>query len=805
VGVYSRRIFNLTQDPGAESILSIGSLSDFIDNDHDGNVDENAPEVINTVSDAPGAINVYFNKAAFDSYASSESNKANYRVNLEQRLIKRINEATATIDIAIYEINLQDIVSALVNRASNGIDVRVIADAKSDSDPAHAERYTTMRLHLEKLARGLDNQIGTSDDVHLFSDSAIFAVEDSAKRIEFGLPESPNDIPEVELIISKKPHTGRMLVDGEQKSDGSYLSPSNQQHNKFAIIDSKWVWTGSWNWTITGLYGTESNKDAGILGGNQQHSVEIHSSELAAIYTDEFNEMWGSTSLAPDPGNSDFHNRKRDNTAHEVWVNNKKIEVYFSAGDNALGKLRNYVANEANHSAYFEIFAWSDQNLVNELKYLWEGSYVDIVGTLTGFDVKGIFDSSFWNSWWSASVEMTGRVSTRVSEKNPNIRWANPAPVYKSNEDRKLHAKTMIIDVNTSSDPTVIIGSTNWSDNGNDINDENMLFIHDADIANQFYQEFNARLYSASRVAPVDVKEETPATDTISIASFNIQFLGNSTRRDDAALAAILKDYDIVVVQELVSPPYAGNFPDGTPLKPDAESAEFFDEMIALGFQYSLSEEDTGTGDTIHKNGSATEWWVAFFKPEVVEIATDLPSGFLAEDRSNHDDYERVPYAFPFRTINGNMDFVLISVHLKPGSSSSDKARRQQELSAISYWIDANNQFEKDLIVLGDMNLYNQTEVTNVLPPNYISLNQQCVATNTNINSPQPYDHVMYHPSLTSEVINELEVIYLLDVMRSFWTGDNYPGEPYDHNAFRAYYSDHHPIVFQMTAQKDDD
>jgi hypothetical protein len=42
---------------------------------------------------------------------------------------------------------------------------------------------------------------------------------------------------------------------------------------------------------------------------------------------------------------------------------------------------------------------------------------------------------------------------------------------------------------------------------------------------------------------------------------------------------------------------------------------------------------------------------------------------------------------------------------LKPGSSSSNKARRQQELSAISDWIDANNPIEKDLIVLGDMNL----------------------------------------------------------------------------------------------------
>jgi phosphatidylserine/phosphatidylglycerophosphate/cardiolipin synthase-like enzyme len=39
--------------------------------------------------------------------------------------------------------------------------------------------------------------------------------------------------------------------------------------------------------------------------------------------------------------------------------------------------------------------------------------------------------------------------------------------VYQDAKTRKLHSKTMIIDVNTTNDPTVIVGSTNWSENGN--------------------------------------------------------------------------------------------------------------------------------------------------------------------------------------------------------------------------------------------------------------------------------------------------------------------------------------------------
>lgn len=176
----------------------------------------------------------------------------------------------------------------------------------------------------------------------------------------------------------------------------------------------------------------------------------------------------------------------------------------------------------------------------------------------------------------------------------------------------------------------------------------------------------NTSFYSSNEVATLTA----PTTDNtpISIASFNIQFLGNSTRRDNFALASVVSPYDVVVVQELVSPPYSGSYPDGSPFKPDPQSAAFSDDMAALGYQYLMSAEDTGSGDKIHRNGSSTEWWVAFYRPGIVTPAEDLPHGFLAGDRSNHDDYERVPYAFGFRTTSGTLDFVLVSVHLKPGS-----------------------------------------------------------------------------------------------------------------------------------------
>jgi len=299
-------------------------------------------------------------------------------------------------------------------------------------------------------------------------------------------------------------------------------------------------------------------------------------------------------------------------------------------------------------------------------------------------------------------------------------------------------------------------------------------------------------------------------TDHLTICSFNIQFLGHFKKKENQSLASILKVYDIIVIQELVAPPIAGAYPDGETYTADPESAEFFGAMEELGFSYKLSEEDTGTSDEIHKSSSATEWWVAFYKPNSIKYVSDIPSGFLAEDRSNHDDYERVPYAFAFRTPNKKVDFVLISVHLQPGSSSADKARRQHELAAIADWIASNSDEEKDFIILGDMNIEGTAELAVATPAGYLSLNDECRPTNTNPNSPKPYDHVMYNTAFTTEIDSEfdIEVINLIEAMEDSWTSteEEYPGDPYNHDQFRQYHSDHHPVVFKIEVpDKDDD
>jgi hypothetical protein len=88
-----------------------------------------------------------------------------------------------------------------------------------------------------------------------------------------------------------------------------------------------------------------------------------------------------------------------------------------------------------------------------------------------------------------------------------------------------------------------------------------------------------------------------------------------------------------------------------------------------------------------------------------------------------------------------------------------------------------------------------------------VSLNGTCEGTNTNVNGPKPYDHVMFRTQFTeAEIPEEMVIVNLIESMRGAWTGPGrYPGDPYRHDAFRAKYSDHHPVVFTVVVDGEDD
>jgi hypothetical protein len=67
----------------------------------------------------------------------------------------------------------------------------------------------------------------------------------------------------------------------------------------------------------------------------------------------------------------------------------------------------------------------------------------------------------------------------------------------------------------------------------------------------------------------------------------------------------------------------------------------------------------------------------------------------------------------------------------------------------------------------------------------------------------------MYNVKHTTEIDTDydLTVIDLVTTMEPLWlhADVNYPGNPYDHNLFKQYYSDHNPVVFKIKIPNEDD
>ena len=298
--------------------------------------------------------------------------------------------------------------------------------------------------------------------------------------------------------------------------------------------------------------------------------------------------------------------------------------------------------------------------------------------------------------------------------------------------------------------------------------------------------------------------------DTINICSFNIQFLGHFKARDNQTLSELLKPYDIVVIQEMVAPPISGVFPSNKQkYKADVESKAFADAMQEQGFSYWMSTEDTGPTKN-HVNSSASEWWITFYRNDVIVPDSSRFFGFIDTTLAGSSKFERVPFCMPFKSIDGKSTFSLISLHLKPGNGLDARARRASELKTLFEWGPLQTGINKDFIYLGDCNIYKKEEFVKYESVGIFSLNNKCFSTNTKLyedpKKGKPYDHVFYTKSTKGEIIvKSFKVVDLMAKIKELNDENVFPYEPYEHNLFRTKFSDHVPVSFSYILGKDND
>jgi phosphatidylserine/phosphatidylglycerophosphate/cardiolipin synthase-like enzyme len=246
-------------------------------------------------------------------------------------------------------------------------------------------------------------------------------------------------------------------------------SPSSSSygimHNKFVIFDAEssdpnqpFVWTGSTNWTTSQIDGPDRN-----------NAIVIQDQALALAYKMEFDEMWGSSSMIPNAVNSKFGPYKADNTPHHFVVGNKVIDCYFSPSDDTNGKIIDAINS-----------AETDLEIATML--------------ITRTDVKnallGKYNAGLTNI--NLLVDSQNPTGNQISAIQAGLPQGHAMVFTLSGI---MHHKFLVADnFNSNSDPLVLTGSHNWSNSAETKNDENTLIVHDANIANQYFQAF-ADLY----------------------------------------------------------------------------------------------------------------------------------------------------------------------------------------------------------------------------------------------------------------------------------------------------------------------
>jgi len=237
--------------------------------------------------------------------------------------------------------------------------------------------------------------------------------------------------------------------------DNMGLCPNDAQysmHNKMSIVDGQKVWTGSTNNTYSGCW------------WNNNASIVIDCPELAQAYEAEFHEMWGT--VMPNHNDARFHTCKSGSTPtpDTVDCNGVAVEYYFSPPSCIEDRIVAAI-DEAEENLYFCVYVITSDDIRNAL----------IDAHNRGVWVEGVVDSF--------CLQCTGH-------EYYNLVAAGVPVCYTAYDWGYMHHKFLVVDHNTTGDPKVLLGSNNWTMAGDVQNDENLLAVHDQNVAALYYNEF---------------------------------------------------------------------------------------------------------------------------------------------------------------------------------------------------------------------------------------------------------------------------------------------------------------------------
>lgn len=383
-------------------------------------------------------IEVYFNMPPGSGNDLNEG-PGNHSWDLIGTLEELIDSSHASVDLCIYDLEHPRIARALVRAKNRGVRIRVVTDNYNRTDGGELDEFIWKTL----------------------GEAGIVSVDDD----------------------------GDLYLNHDEIQDNRLVNAGADMHHKFAVIDAlspetedDIVWTGSTNLTYTGAY-------------NTNNVVVIKDAEVAEVYLQEFNQMWGSDSEPPNPLIARFHKDKMDVSQHIFDVGGTRVEVYFAPVNRDDSKpsiserLVRLLHEEAQHDIRFQAFSITPDIPLSQA--MWD---ISSTGEII---LEGVIDPSFYSRYRNAG-DIWGS-----KEAQAGSRMILPAK-----ETRKLHHKVLLLDAGhpDSSDVAVVVtGSYNFSKNAEVNNDENLLIIYSDKIAAEYAADFSGAMARAKG------KAEAPA------------------------------------------------------------------------------------------------------------------------------------------------------------------------------------------------------------------------------------------------------------------------------------------------------
>lgn len=314
---------------------------------------------------------------------------------------------------------------------------------------------------------------------------------------------------------------------------------------------------------------------------------------------------------------------------------------------------------------------------------------------------------------------------------------------------------------------------------------------------------------------------EPSNANQIRLGTFNIEKLGKANEYQAKNAAEILKNYDVVAIQEVMNTGASKTSPRG---EDGIEALKRIASYLGDDWDYVISPDSNGTASAKRSRAFNTfEYYAILYRKSKIELISNsahlwdeeinLIKGLKDQERQ----FDREPFIASFKTKNGNLDFTLITIHA--AAPAAGWRRNEIKRLAIVYKVvQDSDPNQNDVFLMGDFNTNvdkKEWESLKSLPGMKHILTSKDVTTLNKAGgklSKSQYDTIWYQGDYSDEDI----ILDTAQVHQAWKEALDKPKDIKVPNKFRnqenkqiwlygKYASDHLPVTVLLWADRDTD